>query len=255
MLPQIPQIIPFPFAQSGQKNNIATDPAGGSDPAASWSGGFPPITMIPREAGGKPPYGQDFNGLFFALSQHLFFLQSGGVYPWFDALDYPVGAHVLGSDGQEYAALQPSGPDISGVGAQDPITAAAYWQLVPDAAALASKADINLSNLTATGLAAMAHAAMPSAQTISYSLGQTSDTNLGAAPADGWLMFQGGLSGVGGVGIYTEPHRIRAVANGYSSATQFSIVLPVSKGDEMHVTYSTRPADPVITFFYANGGI
>lgn len=141
MIPVAPPLIPEPFATNGTKNDIPAQSPGASEPNASWNLGFPPITMINRKAGGKPPLGADFNGILNALSQHAFFTQSGCVFPWqgssgqFPGLNYLVGAHVLGSDMKEYIAVQPSGPDIpaSGggyVGPKNPATdtAHAYWQ-------------------------------------------------------------------------------------------------------------------------------
>ena len=132
MIPDIPEIIPIPFAQNGDRRSIPENNTTPGDASASWQGGFPPITRINKQAGGKPPYGVDFQGIFFSLSQHIYFQQSGNVYPWHGAdgnflgLDYLAGAHVMGSDGEEYVALKPSGPDVpaSGggfVGPVDPV--------------------------------------------------------------------------------------------------------------------------------------
>jgi len=146
MIPGIPVILPMPFAQNGERRDIPDNnpPPGSAD--ASGAVGFPPVTRINKQAGGKPPYGLDFQGIFHALSQHLFFAQSGNVYPWqgangaFPGLDYLTGAHVLGSDGSEYVALMPSGPDVPNtegggfVGPVDPVTDAeakgGYWSKV-----------------------------------------------------------------------------------------------------------------------------
>ena len=133
MLPVTPVLIPEPFAEDGSKNVIPAQSPGTTEPNASWNLGFPPITMLNRKAGGKPPLGADFNGVLHALSQHIFFAQSGCVFPWmgadddFPGLNYLVGAHVLGADMKEYIAVQPSGPDVpaSGggyVGPKDPTT-------------------------------------------------------------------------------------------------------------------------------------
>lgn len=133
MIPVTPVVIPEPFAENGAKNTIPDQSPGGTEPNASWNTGFPPITMLNRKAGGKPPLGADFNGILNALSQHAFFTQSGCIFPWrgseddFPGLNYLVGAHVLGADMKEYIAVQPSGPDIpaSGggyVGPRDPTT-------------------------------------------------------------------------------------------------------------------------------------
>ncbi|MCH5277772.1 MAG: hypothetical protein J1E80_08065, partial [Desulfovibrionaceae bacterium] len=127
MLPVKPTPIPMPFAQNGNKNDIPEQSPGASEPNASWSAGFPPITMYPREAGGLPPMGQDFNGILNALSQQAFWRQSGGMAEWSADLDYPVPALVVGSDGKYYTSLQASGP--SGAGAKDPTDAenSAWW--------------------------------------------------------------------------------------------------------------------------------
>ena len=95
-----PDLIPEPFAQSGDKNPIPLERAI-SDPVyrASWKAGFPPDTRLPKDLGGEAPDGLDFNGLFNALSQAVVFLQKGNAYQ-FDAslAPYPIGALVRSND-------------------------------------------------------------------------------------------------------------------------------------------------------------
>ena len=144
MIPGIPVILPMPFAQNGERRDIPDNNTTPGSAAASWAVGFPPVTRINQQAGGKPPYGLDFQGIFHALSQHLFFAQSGNVYPWqgangdFPGLNYLTSAHVLGSDGNEYVALKPSGPDVPNtegagfVGPKNPVedgeAGGVYWR-------------------------------------------------------------------------------------------------------------------------------
>lgn len=130
MIPETPVLIPEPFAEDGSKNVIPAQSPGASEPNASWNLGFPPITMLNRQAGGKPPLGADFNGILHALSQHLYWLQSGGGYEWSDVLDYPQGAVIQGEDGRMYRALLPSGPGVAGVGPKNPVSSSteSYWQ-------------------------------------------------------------------------------------------------------------------------------
>lgn len=60
--------------------------------------------MLPKVAGGIPPSGMDFNGIFYEITKILQYMQAGGM-PTFDAAlataigGYPKGALVLGSDG------------------------------------------------------------------------------------------------------------------------------------------------------------
>ena len=119
-----PTFLPEPWANQGQSATIpdTTTETG----RASWSQGFPTVTSLPLAAGGVPPNYLDFQGVLNALSQHIFFLQSGGVYPWSEALDYIPGCFVLGSDSNLYQAIQESGVSST---PQNPIddTENTYW--------------------------------------------------------------------------------------------------------------------------------
>ena len=96
-----------------------TTPSGSG--AFSYQSAFPQITAIPLTAGGVAPMREDFNAVFKLLSQHVHFLQSGSLYPWSASLDYLVGAHVLGSDGNEYIAQKSNGPGVPDSSAIDPV--------------------------------------------------------------------------------------------------------------------------------------
>ena len=95
-----PDLIPEPFAQSGDKNTIPLERAI-ADPIyrASWKAGFPPYTRLPKDLGGEAPDGLDFNGVLNILSQAVVFLQKGNAYQ-FDAsmAPYPIGALVRSND-------------------------------------------------------------------------------------------------------------------------------------------------------------
>ena len=95
-----PDLIPEPFAQSGDKNPIPLERAI-ADPIyrASWKAGFPPDTRLPKDVGGEAPDGLDFNGVLNIISQAVVFLQKGNAYQ-FDAslAPYPIGALVRSND-------------------------------------------------------------------------------------------------------------------------------------------------------------
>lgn len=114
-----PSLIPGVFA--AQANDHATIPDTDADEGRmAWDVGFPAETSQPIAAGGVPPRRLDMNGLGNRLSQHILWQQSGGLYNWNASLDYPAGAHVLGSNGQEYIALDANGPSTSN--AKDPVS-------------------------------------------------------------------------------------------------------------------------------------
>ena len=140
-IPIIPPVISRPIADTGDVRAIPdTTPTGSNQ--LSFASGFPPITGSPLTAGGIPPQREDVNAALKLLSQHIFFQQSGGVYPWVGSddnssgLNYLPGWIVLGSDGVRYVCIKANGPDILDegipIGAKDPVEDEdkEYWEEV-----------------------------------------------------------------------------------------------------------------------------
>lgn len=101
-----PTKIETPFATSGSKNTIPVPSQIGVTPgAASYTDGFPPLTMTPLASGGVPPFGQDFNGVLYEITKATQWQQAmAGAYAYDSAFatavgGYPLGAAVLRSDG------------------------------------------------------------------------------------------------------------------------------------------------------------
>lgn len=97
-----PDLIPAPFAENATPGTIEPiPPLTPSVPQqATWSSGFPQVTMQPLASGGIPPRGQDFNGVLNALSQHIFHMQGGGQYKWSDDHGpYSIGDVLQSDDG------------------------------------------------------------------------------------------------------------------------------------------------------------
>ena len=117
-----PDLILMPFAQDGEKNIIPLE-LGIGDPVyrASLKAGFPPDTRIPKDIGGEPPDGLDFNGILNVLSQAIVFMQKGNAYQ-FDAnlAPYPIGALVRSNDDlttfQSTIALNSNNPNSNMTG-------------------------------------------------------------------------------------------------------------------------------------------
>ena len=76
-----PVQIAVPFATAGLKNPIPanTNNVTGN---AGYDAGFGAINMTPKIAGGIPPFGQDFNGIFYDVTLALQFLEAGGSFPY-----------------------------------------------------------------------------------------------------------------------------------------------------------------------------
>lgn len=119
-----PAKIITPWADTGSKNPIPQN-ANSATGEAGYDKGFPDITMTPREAGGIPPAGQDFNGIFYEMTSILRYMQAGG-QPTFDAAlataigGYPLGAVLIGDDGvsvfQNAVAGNETNPNTGGDG-------------------------------------------------------------------------------------------------------------------------------------------
>ncbi len=86
-----PQVLSGAFAYNGEKNTIPDAPTGSY--LASVQEGFPPITMMPKKNGGRPPEGKDFNGIFNLMSQFYFFTQNGGTYTFNQSVSDAIGGY------------------------------------------------------------------------------------------------------------------------------------------------------------------
>lgn len=123
-----------PFAESGTKNTIPVESQIGVTPgAASFTDGFPPLTMTPLAAGGVPPQGADFNGILNFLSDASRWTQAGGGYTYDAAFaaavgGYPKGALLARADGAGYwlstVNNNTTDPDSGGAGWKNPAAGA-----------------------------------------------------------------------------------------------------------------------------------
>ena len=84
-----------PIANDGLKNTIP-DNATGSN-YASIAEGFPEMTMKAPKDGGLPPWGQDFNGMFYLMSSQTCFLQNGGIITFDQAVSDKIGGYPQGA--------------------------------------------------------------------------------------------------------------------------------------------------------------
>lgn len=96
--------IPAVFAEGGTKNSIyKTLQVGQPAQEATWVIGWGGITMTPIDSGGKPPLGQDFNGVLNAMCANIVHTQNAKRYQWSqDVIDnyggYSIGAIVQSND-------------------------------------------------------------------------------------------------------------------------------------------------------------
>ena len=124
----VPVKIPLPFANTGTRNTIPETTAGVTTPGlASFDVGFPPLTFTNPSAGGVPPAGADFNGIFNYLSAIARWSNAGAGYTY-DATfsadtnvnGYPKGARLLRATLDGYWINQTEGnttnPDTGGAG-------------------------------------------------------------------------------------------------------------------------------------------
>ena len=92
----LPKFFQRAFAQNGGKQDvpITGDTSGGR---ASYDVGFPPVTRIPIVAGGIPPFGTDFNGVLYDLSQAIQYVQSGVAFPFNQDFATAIGGYEIGA--------------------------------------------------------------------------------------------------------------------------------------------------------------
>lgn len=68
----------------------------------------------PIEQGGIPPFRTDFNGVFFLLSQLVYWYQQGGIMRYSATIDYEIGNEVF-QNGTKYRCVAPNGPSSTKV--------------------------------------------------------------------------------------------------------------------------------------------
>ena len=69
--------------------------------------GFPDETMLPPAYGGIPPYGQDFNGVFKAITENLSWYSAGGIFEYDAKRDYDPPA-IVSYLGKIYRCVAPN---------------------------------------------------------------------------------------------------------------------------------------------------
>lgn len=93
-----PKLIVVPFAAGGQKDDIpVTREPSMPTQKATWDLGFPPATMLPESAGGLPPRGRDFNGIFNQISEMLVHFAKGGRIKFSDSYAEEIGGYQKGA--------------------------------------------------------------------------------------------------------------------------------------------------------------
>ncbi|HGI8193104.1 TPA: hypothetical protein ACJT77_002411 [Citrobacter freundii] len=125
-----------PFGVNGQREPLLpTTPAGGN--TASYSQGFPPITMILKSAGGLPPKGQDMNQILYELSSLCRWFSAGALNAYDSSFStsiggYPKGSVIISDDSSKIYVnttdSNTSNPNSSGAGWNDFLQ---YLGLVP----------------------------------------------------------------------------------------------------------------------------
>ena len=93
-----PKLLSKPWATDGLKNDIPTLRGTGlAQEAATYTEGFPSITMTPISVGGKPPSGKDMNGILYELSAHIVYTNKGQRYCFDQTFCTSIGGYPKGS--------------------------------------------------------------------------------------------------------------------------------------------------------------
>lgn len=126
----IPTKFPIPWGNSAGGAFIRNIPEasqiGVTPGAASLTDGFPPLNFDPVAAGGIPPFGQDFNGIFKQVTAWLQWAQAGGAVPHDATFSTAIGGYPMGAMliADTYQRLWVS---TSNNNATDPDSAGAGW--------------------------------------------------------------------------------------------------------------------------------
>lgn len=149
-LANAPSKVVLAFAAAGSKNVIPVPSQIPVTPgAASWTDGFPPLTMEDPTEGGVGPSGLDFNGVFNALSALNLWYNAGAGFTYDAAFSatiggYPAGARVLRSGGLTGYWISTTDNNVT-----DPDTGGAGW--IPDGSNIVSSVYASAQQTLAAG--------------------------------------------------------------------------------------------------------
>jgi len=85
--------VPFANGATSPYRNVIPIAASGTPGIASYTTGFPPITMQPVGSGGIPPYGADMNGILYASTLAQLWAQAGYVYNYSSSVSTALGGY------------------------------------------------------------------------------------------------------------------------------------------------------------------
>ena len=111
-----------PFAAEGDYSDTPDVQSVAGDGYASLTTGFPPECSRPIESGGIPPRRKDLNGILREITEHICWLQTGGIYYWSQSTPYAPPCIVY-DQGYLWIALN------SSIG-QRPADGSAYWRRI-----------------------------------------------------------------------------------------------------------------------------
>lgn len=144
-LSEAPQQLQLAFGADAGPSYINTIPVPSQIPthpgAASYTDGFPPLTMTDVTAGGLPIAGPDMNGILNAISAIAVWMSAGAGFPYNSSFStaiggYPKGARVLMASGNGYWV---STVDNN---TSDPDTGGANWASADENAITALTGDV-----------------------------------------------------------------------------------------------------------------
>lgn len=228
-LSQAPGKLVLAFGADAGSSYIRTIPVPSQIPitpgAASYTDGFPPLTMTDVSAGGVAISGPDMNGILNEMSSVDVWSSAGGVFPYdatFSAAigGYPKGAIVLQASG---TALWMSTADNN---TSDPDTGGANWEFL---------APISLTTNGATGPATLSGGVLnipnytPSFQKQVFTTSGTFTIPAGITSVK-WTIVGaggggGGLNGSGGGGGGAAGGTARKLASGYTPGNTITVTV------------------------------
>lgn len=228
---------PTKWAQTLGKNADVTripDTAGGIDPSIDKI--FPSVFSIPLAQGGRAIPRSVLNGLFKLLGDWSFYQQNGGIASYSARFDYAVGSFVKYNN-QLYICIQVNGSSST---VKAP-TNSAYWLplMYPN----------NTNNIL------MAHNAMPSDNFDTLTMGASGTVYTAAADGFFWCAVKVSESGyISGIVRSSSNKIIYSINNvGTEPGQAPYILLPVKKGDNAIINYSSKVTPHGLKFIYAVG--
>lgn len=229
------------FGSLQANNPVQTNDVEQIQGLSAWGNGWNDATMTSDKL---PPL-EEFQGIQYVVTYEQAYLMQEGIPEWDSSCTYYTGSFAKSDASGKWLIYQ----SLVDNNTNNAVTDTSKWK--------PAAADIDLSDLSATGKSLASSFSMPSATYDDLTLG-ASGTQY-TAPANGWFTIKKNVGSNPGGGkflsIVAGNNVMETQVHGNASVDNLAVFMPVKKGTIVTVSYDIVGTTQFFRFVYAEGEI